>query len=101
MVAFVLLLLASVLYDGLIGTGEWGLLESAVQARFPGVGSLAIKTMGLIAFWLVFLGAYLAICAMSLAAAGRPSPRDVARSFALGKASRWPLAAFAQGLRPT
>ena len=84
MVAFVLLLLASVLYDGLIGTGEWSLLESAVQARFPGVGSLAIKTMGLIASWLVFLGAYLAICAvMSLAAAGRPSPRDVARSFAL------------------
>jgi hypothetical protein len=84
MVAFVLLLLASVLYDGLIGTGEWVLLESAVQARFPGVGSLAIKTAGLIAFWLVFLGAYMAICAvMSRVAAGRPSPLDVARSFAL------------------
>jgi hypothetical protein len=84
MVAFVLLLLATVLYDGLIGTGEWALLESAAHARFPDVGSLAIKTAGLVAFWLVFLGAYLGICAvMSLIASGRPPPFDVARSFAL------------------
>jgi hypothetical protein len=84
MVAFVLLLLATVLYDGLIGTGEWALLESAVHARLPDVGSLVIKTAGLVAFWLVFLGAYLGICAvMSLIASGRPPPLAVARSFAL------------------
>ena len=84
MMAFVLLLLASVLYDGLIGTGEWALVESAVRERLPYVGHMAVTTAGLVAFWLLFLGAYLGICAVtSLVAGGRPAPAEVARSFAL------------------
>jgi hypothetical protein len=83
----VLLLLATVLYDGLIGTGEWAELEGALQSRLPGSGetrTMAIKTIGLAAFWGLFLGAYLGICAvMSWLASGRPSPLKVARSFAL------------------
>jgi hypothetical protein len=83
MMAFVLLLLASVLYDGLIGTGEWALLESAARARLPGVDGTAVRTAGLIAFWLLFLGAYLGICAvMSLVAGGDP-PSELARGFVL------------------
>ena len=87
MMAFVLLLLATVLYDGLIGTGEWALLEGALRARLPGLGELGamlIKSVGLVAFWLLFLGAFIGICAvMSRVASGRPAPLEVARSFAL------------------
>jgi hypothetical protein len=87
MMAFVLLLLATVLYDGLIGTGEWAELESALGARLPGLGGQAptvIKSAGLLAFWLLFLGAYLGISwVMSRVASGHPSPLEVARSFAL------------------
>jgi hypothetical protein len=87
MMAFVLLLLATVLYDGLIGTGEWAELESALSARLPGLGEQAptvIKSACLLAFWLLFLGAYLGISwVMSRVASGRPSPLEVARSFAL------------------
>ena len=36
MMAFILLLLATVLYDGLIGTGEWALLEGARYASESG-----------------------------------------------------------------
>lgn len=84
MVAFVLLLLATILYDGLIGTGEWGLLEDALRARLPALGSNAIRTSGLVALWLMFLAAYLAICtAMSALAGGNPPPLVVAKNFAL------------------
>ncbi len=87
MMAFVLLLLATVLYDGLIGTGEWAELEGALRSRLPGSGEtsgMVIKTVGLAAFWGLFLGAYLGICAvMSWVASGRPAPLEIARSFAL------------------
>jgi hypothetical protein len=87
MMAFVLLLVATVLYDGLIGTGEWGELEGALHARLSGLGEQGpawIKTVGLAAFWLLFLGAYLGISwVMSRVAAGHPLPLEVARSFAL------------------
>lgn len=82
MIAFVLLLLACVLYDGLIGTGEWALFEGMLGERIPGAGELAFRTAGLVAFWFLFLGAYLGICAlMSRVAAGRPSTSAVASAF--------------------
>jgi hypothetical protein len=87
MMAFVLLLLATVLYDGLIGTGEWALLEGALRTRLPGLGehgAMLVKSVGLIAFWVLFLGAFIGISAvMSRVASGRPRPLEVARSFAL------------------
>ncbi len=87
MMAFVLLLLATVLYDGLIGTGEWAALESALRGALPGFGEDAVMTLrsgGVIAFWLLFLGAFLGISTvMSRVASGRPAPLEVARSFAL------------------
>ncbi len=84
LMAFVLLMLASVLYDGLIGTGEWAALEGALRARWPGLGEPVIRSIGLPAFWLLFLGAYLGISAiMSRVASGTPPPLEVARSFAL------------------
>jgi hypothetical protein len=87
MMAFVLLLLATVLYDGALSTPEWTSLESAIAAHLAGFGDfklMAIRTAGLVMFWLVFLGAYLGVSAiMSAAAGGRLSPLAMARSFAL------------------
>jgi hypothetical protein len=87
MMAFVLLMLATVLYDGLIGTPEWSKFESAVRAFLHTLGeggSIVVKTIGLVAFWLVFLGAYLAVAAiMSALAMSRRSPLELARGFAL------------------
>jgi hypothetical protein len=84
MMAFILLLLASVLYDGLIGTGEWALLEGTLRDRLPGLSELALRSAGLVAIWLLFLGGYLGICTvMAWVASGLPSPLVVARSFAL------------------
>ena len=86
MTAFVLLLLSTVLYDGLLNTPEWTILENAVGAhlRSPGEFDLIIvRTAGLVAFWLLFLGAYTLIAAMmSAAAGGIRSPREIAQSFA-------------------
>jgi hypothetical protein len=86
MMAFLLLLLSTVLYDGLLNTPEWTMLESAIVAlvRTPGVFELiAVRSIGLFAFWLLFLGAYILIAAMMIAAAGGSrSPREVAQHFA-------------------
>ena len=84
MVAFILLLLATVLYDGLIGTGEWTLLESTVQTYVPEIGKTFIRTVGLVAFWALFLCVYLGISALtSRTVSGNPSTLEIARSFAL------------------
>src|SRR5260370_34437788 len=85
MMALVLFLLTTVLYDGDIGTATWSNLESWIRPTLPGLGahdSVAIKTAGLVGFWLLFLGAYLAICAIMATLMAR-SPVELARSFAL------------------
>jgi hypothetical protein len=86
MMAFVILLLSSVLYDGALGTPEWGALESMLASAIAPLGETAfilIRTAGLIVFWLVFIGAYLAVAAtMSAITAGRLSPLAVGRAFA-------------------
>src|SRR5262249_51109477 len=86
MTAFVLLLLSTVLYDGLLSTPGWAMLENAIVARLPSPGEfeqIAIRSVGLVAFWLLFLGAYTLIAAMMGAAAGKSrSPREIAQHFA-------------------
>jgi hypothetical protein len=84
--AFVLMLLSTVLYDGLLNTPEWTLLESAIGAIFRTPGEfelIAVRSAGLLAFWLLFLGAYTLIAAMmSAAAGGSRSPCEIAQRFA-------------------
>src|SRR6201997_828831 len=86
MMAFVLLLLSSVLYDGALGTPEWGRLEVAIAAHLSALADfklMAIRTAGLFAFWLVFCGAYVGVSAMmSAVAQQRLAPLEFARSFA-------------------
>jgi hypothetical protein len=87
MMAFVLLLLSSVLFDGALGTPEWGVLERAMSAYLPGPGDLkptAVRTAGLIGFWLLLFGAYVGSAAlMSMASGGHVAPLLMARHFAL------------------
>jgi len=69
--AFVLLVLAMVLYDGVLGTPEWSEIETALVAFMPSFGhgaAIAIRTIGLAAFWALFFGAYLVVSAMMSAA---------------------------------
>jgi hypothetical protein len=84
LMAFVLLLLASVLYDGLSATPAWLQLESVLRAKLSGLANAAIliRTIGLVGFWFLFLAAYLAVCA-AMGTAGRRPALEVARSFAL------------------
>ena len=85
MVAFVLLVLSSVLYDGLLTTPEWSEAEQRLISLPPAPGeaaSVIVRTIGLVAFWGVFLSAYLAVSAVMSAVAGRRSPRAMAQSFA-------------------
>ena len=56
MIALVLLLLSSVLFDGLLGTGLWRTLEPSLPSDRAGLIS---GTYGLVATWFVFLFAYL------------------------------------------
>jgi hypothetical protein len=87
MMALVLLILSSVLYDGALGTPEWSAVENALAAYLPGRGDAAfllIRTVGLAAFWFVFFGAYLAVCfAMGAAVRGQLQGAEIARGFAL------------------
>jgi hypothetical protein len=86
MVAFVLLVLATVLYDGLLTTPEWSELERLLLGALPGAGeffSILVRTAGLLAFWAIFLGAYLGVSAAMSAVAAKLSPREIARSFVL------------------
>ena len=87
MMAFVVLVLATVLYDGALTTPEWGQLESALSAYLSVFGEfklMAVRTLGLLVFWLIFFGTYLAVSTvMSTAAGATLAPLAVARQFVL------------------
>ena len=80
MMVFVVLLLATVTFDGLTATPAWvevsGFIADVVS------GSTAVGTVGLVAVPLLFLGVYLGVCALMAAASGRgPSVEELARAF--------------------
>ncbi len=78
MTALVLFVLASVMFDGLLATPIW----ASIDSLFPG-GRMAVQTVGLVAVWLLFLGAYLAACRLMKAlSGGQRSTAELARGFA-------------------
>lgn len=83
-VAFVILYLASVLYDGLLLTPAWAWAEAAIA---PGAGPatlIGVRTVGLVGLWLGCLALYLATCrAMAALAGDRADPFVIARGFVL------------------
>jgi len=86
MTAFVLFLLASVLFDGALATPAWASLENTVVgviAAHEAESRMMVKTLGLVAAWIVFLGTYLGVCAVMQKVAGdRASAGALARRFA-------------------
>src|SRR5207247_9585547 len=87
MMAFVLLLLAAVLYDGALATPEWGKLEGAIAPYVSTLGDLrlvTIRTAGRIAFSPIFCRAFVGGRAVMTAVTPQlPSPPTIARSFVL------------------
>jgi len=86
MTALVLLILATVLFDGALSTPEWVELESRFAALASGYGDAApifLRTVGLAVSWFVFFGAFLAVCATMATVAAQGSALVIARSFAL------------------
>ncbi len=87
MVVFVLLLLSTVSFDGFMATPVWAGIEDVLSGRVPdlaGHGLIVVRTFGLLAFPLLFLGVYLLVSTlMSGASGGRRSIGEMARTFAL------------------
>jgi hypothetical protein len=87
MVALVLAMLATVLFDGLVGTQAWRLLERTL-ATMPSVAGLldrdgiVLGSWGLITTWLVLLGAYGLACRIAARLAATLHSRKVAQLFA-------------------
>ena len=85
-VAFVVALLAIVLFDGLQSSKHWLALEDAVHAINPTFGDfgwMALHSVGLLVAWLVFLGLYGATCkVMQVVSGGGVSVQALARAFA-------------------
>ncbi|WP_264716420.1 hypothetical protein [Limobrevibacterium gyesilva] len=86
MTAFVVFLLSSVVFDGTLATPVWARLENIVVGAVAGsetASRMIARTLGLLAVWLLFLGTYLAACAvMQKVAGGWPAAGTLARRFA-------------------
>ncbi len=77
---FVVLLLATVTFDGLTATPAWVEVSGAIATVVS--GSTAVGTVGLVAVPLLFLGLYAGTCALMSAASGRgPAVEELARAF--------------------
>jgi hypothetical protein len=84
---FVVALLTGVLFDGLLGSGHWTLVENAVHDANPKLGDVGwvlIHTAAFLLLWLAVLGLFWATCwSMARVAGGGKDTRDHMRAFAL------------------
>lgn len=86
MVGFVLAMLATVLFDGLLSTRALALIHFALSATLPGFlddRGYALGTIGLISVWLLFLGAYLLSCLVTAHLVRDRPAAVIARTFVL------------------
>ena len=86
MIAFILLMLSNILFDGFMATTPWVKLTAFLYFQFPDLGGIRlalIRTFGLLGFWVLFLSIYTTVCWLMAAASGwRLSVREAAVSFA-------------------
>ena len=86
-VCFVLALLAIVLFDGLLGSGHWTVIENAihdVNPKLGDVGWVLIHTAALVIMWSIFLGLFVGACRlMAIESGAGKSTMDIARLFTL------------------
>ena len=86
MVGFVIAMLSTVLFDGLLSGEAWWVVQRritrSVPQLFDGNGYI-VGTTGLIGVWLVFLASYWASCRIAALLAGGRATRTMMRAFAL------------------
>jgi hypothetical protein len=73
MIAFVLLMLSTILFDGFMATAQWAQIAAALYGLLPdlaGARPMLIQSIGLIYFWLLFLSIYGGVCWLIAAASG-------------------------------
>jgi hypothetical protein len=86
MTAFVLLLLSTVLFDGMLGTPQWAAVEDPAAVFLGGgeVAAMVVRSTGIVGLWLLFLGGFIGVAAvMSRFAGGVCSAREMAEHLAL------------------
>jgi hypothetical protein len=86
MAVFVLLLLASVTFDGFMATPPWSTIESTLYAAVPGTPDFkltAVATAGLVGFAVLFVVVYRAFAGWIARAGGRHAPSRIGRVFVL------------------
>lgn len=86
MVVFVLLLLATMTFDGFMATSPWSTIESALYAVAPGGPDFKLTittTAGLVGFAVLFIVVYRIFAGGVAAAAGHGSPTRMASVFVL------------------
>jgi hypothetical protein len=86
MVGFVIAMLSTVLFDGLLGGQVWWLTQRAFTRWIPNLvddSGYLVGTLGLIATWLLFFAAYLATCLVTARLVRDRSVNAIARLFAL------------------
>jgi hypothetical protein len=86
MLAFVVAMLSTVLFDGLLGTQAMALVHGALSdwlPLHPLAGGYVLGTAGLIGLWMLFLLAYMLACRATAWLVGDRSAGAIARLFAL------------------
>ena len=86
MAGFVIAMLATVLFDGLLGTQALAIVHRALATSLPGIvdeRGYVLGTVGLICVWLLFLGAYLVSCLVTARLVRDRPVAAIARMFAL------------------
>ncbi len=73
MIAFVLLMLATILFDGFMATRQWAQIATALYGLLPdiaGTRAMLVQSIGLLYFWLLFVTIYGGVCWLIAAASG-------------------------------
>ncbi|MSP87919.1 MAG: hypothetical protein EXQ92_03765 [Alphaproteobacteria bacterium] len=84
MTAFVILMLATVLFDGLLGTRAWRAIEFGLYnlgLPWPAAAGVPGRTIGLLGAWLVLSLAYLAAC-WAMSRIGRTATASIVARYA-------------------
>jgi hypothetical protein len=82
MAGFVVAMLATVLFDGILGAPLWSAIDGPVRSA-TGAGGMLTATCGLVATWLALWAALRAACGATARLAGDRSAVAVERTFAL------------------
>lgn len=85
MVGFVIAMLSTVLFDGMLGGEAWWFIQRRITQSIPALfdaNGYVIGTIGLIGVWLAFFAAYWLSCQITALLTGRRTAGALVRAFA-------------------